>query len=191
MPVELLPDGRKRITPPLTEEDVLALEAGDAIDVNGMVYGARDAAHKRMAELLDAGEPLPFDPRGAVVYYVGPTPERPGNVIGAAGPTTAGRMDRYTPHLLEMGVKGMIGKGGRGEFVREELRRHTAVYMAALGGGGALAAPGDPGSAGRGLRRPRSRGDPGDPDGRFPRLGRERLPGSRLLCRDHEAMAPR
>lgn len=140
MPVEVLDDGRKRIRAPLSEGDVQELHAGDVVLVNGTVYAARDAAHKVLIEMLDRGEPLPFDPAGQIVYYVGPTPERPGNVIGSAGPTTANRMDRYTPRLLEIGLKGIIGKGGRGPAVREELRKHTAVYMAALGGGGALAA---------------------------------------------------
>lgn len=140
MPVERLDDGRKRVVPPLTEDDVRALEAGDVALIQGTVYAARDAAHKRMIEMLDAGRDLPFDPVGAVLYYVGPTPERPGNVVGAAGPTTASRMDKWTPRLLELGVKGMIGKGGRGPAVCEELAKHTAVYMAALGGGGALSA---------------------------------------------------
>jgi fumarate hydratase subunit beta len=138
--VEELGDGRKRLTPPLTGEDVRALHAGDVALVSGTVYAARDAAHKRFLSLLDEGEPLPFDPRGAVVYYVGPTPERPGKVVGAAGPSTAGRMDAYTPRLLELGLKGIIGKGGRGPGMAEEFRRHTAVYLAALGGGGALGA---------------------------------------------------
>lgn len=140
MPVEVLPEGRKRIRAPLSDDDVRALRAGDVVLVSGTVYAARDAAHKRMMELLDAGEPLPFDARGAIVYYVGPTPERPGNVVGSAGPTTASRMDAYTPRLLELGLKGIMGKGGRGPAVREALRTHTAVYMAALGGGGALGA---------------------------------------------------
>jgi fumarate hydratase subunit beta len=140
VPVEPLDDGRKRLVPPLTDRDVLELEAGDAVVVRGTVYAARDAAHRRFEDLLDRGEDLPFEPRGAVIYYVGPTPERPGNVIGAAGPTTASRMDRSTPALLALGVKAMIGKGGRGPQVREELHRHTAVALAALGGGGALAA---------------------------------------------------
>jgi fumarate hydratase subunit beta len=138
--VETLDDGRKRLTPPMDDADVDALMAGDVVVVQGPVYAARDAAHKRMVEMLDAGESLPFDPAGAVLYYVGPTPERPGNVIGSAGPTTASRMDKYTERLLELGVKGMIGKGGRGPVVREQLAQYHAVYMAALGGGGALAA---------------------------------------------------
>jgi fumarate hydratase subunit beta len=140
MSVEVLGDGRKRIRAPLTAEDVRQLHSGDVVLVNGTIYTARDAAHKRLIEMLDAGEELPFDPAGQIVYYVGPTPERPGHVIGSAGPTTASRMDKYTPRLLEIGLKGIIGKGGRGPAVRESLKEHTAVYMAALGGGGALAA---------------------------------------------------
>jgi fumarate hydratase subunit beta len=138
--VETMEDGRKRIRAPLTDDDVRALQIGDVVLVSGTIYAARDAAHKVLIEMLDRGEALPFDPAGQIVYYVGPTPERPGNVIGSAGPTTASRMDKYTPRLLELGLKGIIGKGGRGPAVREELSRHTAVYMAALGGGGALAA---------------------------------------------------
>jgi len=140
MPVELLEDGRKRVSAPLSDEDVRQLEAGDVVLVSGVIYAARDAAHKRLLEMLEAGESLPFDPTGQIVYYVGPTPEKPGHVIGSAGPTTASRMDRYTPTMLELGLKGIIGKGGRGAVVREALKEHTAVYMAALGGGGALAA---------------------------------------------------
>jgi fumarate hydratase subunit beta len=138
--VERLDDGRIRLQPPLTDDDVRELHAGDVALVSGTVFAARDAAHKRMEEDLLAGRDLPFDPAGAILYYVGPTPERPGNVIGAAGPTTASRMDRWTPMLLERGLKAIVGKGGRGPQVREELRRHTAVYLAALGGGGAIAA---------------------------------------------------
>lgn len=140
MPVEVLDDGRKRISAPLTDHDVRELEAGDVVLVSGTVYAARDAAHKRMMQMLEEGESLPFDPRGQIVYYVGPTPERPGNAVGSAGPTTASRMDKWTPRLLELGLKGIMGKGGRGPEVREELAKHTAVYMAALGGGGALSA---------------------------------------------------
>ncbi len=140
MSLEVLDDGRKRISAPLSDDDVRGLEVGDVVLVGGIVYAARDAAHKRMTEALDRGESLPFEPGGQVLYYVGPTPEKPGNVVGAAGPTTASRMDKYTPCLLELGVKGIVGKGGRGPAVREELKKHNAVYMAALGGGGALAA---------------------------------------------------
>lgn len=140
MPVEELEDGRKRVIPPLTEQDVRSLRAGDVVVVRGTVFAARDAAHKRLVEDLDAGRSLPFEPEGALIYYTGPTPERPGNVIGSAGPTTASRMDRYTIRLLELGVKATMGKGGRGSEVREAMKRHVAVYLAALGGGGALAA---------------------------------------------------
>ena len=140
MSVEVLEDGRKRVRAPLSDDDARALQIGDVVLVGGTIYAARDAAHKVLIEMLDRGEALPFDPAGQIVYYVGPTPERPGNVIGSAGPTTASRMDRYTPRLLDLGLKGIIGKGGRGPAVREELKKHTAVYLAALGGGGALAA---------------------------------------------------
>lgn len=140
MAVERLDDGRLRIRAPLSDDDVRELRAGDSVLVDGTVVAARDAAHRRFGELLEAGEQLPFDPRGAILYYAGPTPTRPGNVVGAVGPTTASRLDRFTPPLLELGVKCLVGKGGRGPKVREALQRHTAVYLAALGGGGALAA---------------------------------------------------
>jgi fumarate hydratase subunit beta len=139
MPVFDLADGLKRVEAPLSDDDVRALRAGDRVRVFGRVYGARDAAHKRIGEMLDRGETLPVDFAGQIVYYVGPTPARPGAVIGAAGPTTAGRMDRYTPRLLELGLRAAIGKGGRGAGLRPEFERHTACYLAALGGGGALA----------------------------------------------------
>lgn len=140
MPVELLEDGRKRINAPLSDDDVRALVIGDVVLVTGRVYAARDAAHRRMAEHLERSEPMPFDPQGQIVYYLGPTPARPGRVIGAAGPTTASRMDPFTPRLLNLGLKGIIGKGGVGPDVRRELVTHVAVSMAALGGGGAIAA---------------------------------------------------
>ena len=139
MPVSELPGGLKRVEAPLSDDDVRALRAGDRVRISGRVYGARDAAHKRLVEMLERGEPLPVDLAGQIVYYVGPTPARPGAVIGAAGPTTAGRMDRYTPTLLELGLKASVGKGGRGEALRSEFQTHTACYMAALGGAGALA----------------------------------------------------
>jgi fumarate hydratase subunit beta len=140
MPIERLEDDRVRILAPLSDEDIRELHAGDAVLVSGTVVAARDAAHRRFLQLLEAGEPLPFDPQGAILYYAGPTPARPGNVVGAVGPTTASRLDRFTPPLLERGVKCLVGKGGRGPEVREALRRYAAVYLAALGGGGALAA---------------------------------------------------
>jgi fumarate hydratase subunit beta len=129
-----------QITPPMTDETVAGLHAGDRVSISGLVYVARDAAHKRMMEALQAGQPLPFDPRGQIIYYMGPAPARPGNPIGSAGPTTAGRMDLYVPILLAAGLKGMIGKGNRSLPVREALRKHKAVYFAATGGVAALVA---------------------------------------------------
>ena len=116
------------------------LRSGDWVTIGGVVYVARDAAHKRMVEALDEGESLPFDPRGQVIYYMGPTPARPGRPIGSAGPTTSYRMDRYTPPLLDAGLKGVIGKGSRSHEVREAMRRNKAVYFATIGGAGALIA---------------------------------------------------
>jgi len=129
-----------RLTTPLRDEDVVALRAGRQVLISGAVYTARDAAHKRMADALARGEKLPFDIEGQVIYYVGPTPAPPGRVIGAAGPTTAGRMDAYTPSLLALGLKGTIGKGPRSAQVREALKQHKAVYFGAIGGAGALLA---------------------------------------------------
>ena len=123
---------------PLTKQALAPLKAGDTVLLSGVVYTARDAAHARMAELLDKGEPLPFALEGAAVYYVGPTPERPGCAIGAAGPTTSGRMDAYTPRLLDLGLACMIGKGKRSEAVIEAIRACGAVYFGATGGCGAL-----------------------------------------------------
>lgn len=129
-----------KLTTPLTKEALAVLRAGDTVLLSGTVYTARDAAHQRMTDLLDAGKPLPFSPEGSVIYYVGPTPERPGQVIGSAGPTTSGRMDAYTPRLLELGLAAMIGKGARNQAVKDAVVRRGAVYFAALGGAGALMA---------------------------------------------------
>ena len=128
------------ISPPLSDEDVMRLKIGDEVSLNGVIYTARDAAHKRLIELVDKGQELPFDIRGAIVYYVGPTPAKPGEVIGSAGPTTSYRMDSYTPTLLARGLKGMIGKGNRGSEVLEAMKKEKAVYFAAVGGAGALIA---------------------------------------------------
>ncbi|HHY94989.1 MAG TPA: Fe-S-containing hydro-lyase [Firmicutes bacterium] len=128
----------KNVTTPLSDEVVSELRAGDRVLISGYIYAARDAAHKRLFQLLQEGKELPFDLRGAVVYYVGPTPPKPGQVIGSAGPTTSGRMDSYTPALLEAGLKGMIGKGLRSQAVIEAMKKHGAVYFAAVGGAGAL-----------------------------------------------------
>lgn len=127
-----------RLETPLTDDDVARLRIGDHVRFNGVIYTARDAAHKRLIELMQRGEELPIDLRGQVLYYVGPTPPRPGQVIGSAGPTTAMRLDPYTPAMLELGVKAIIGKGGRGPEVREALKRHRAIYCIAVGGTGAL-----------------------------------------------------
>lgn len=129
-----------RITPPLTDGDVEKLRAGDRVLITGVLYTARDAAHKRLVELVEKGGELPFDPRGQIIYYVGPTPAKPGQAIGSAGPTTSGRMDVYTPKLLGLGIKATIGKGQRTEEVKEAMKRHKAVYMAAVGGAAALLA---------------------------------------------------
>ena len=126
------------VRPPLTEVQARALAAGTEVRLEGVVYAARDAAHKRMVEALDRGEPFPFDLEGAVIYYVGPSPGAPGQVVGAAGPTTSSRMDVYTSRLIERGLRGMIGKGERSTAVVEAMRRHGAVYFAATGGAGAL-----------------------------------------------------
>ena len=131
---------RYRLTTPATREDLAPLRAGDTVLLSGTVYTARDAAHKRMMELLDAGKDLPFPVEGSALYYVGPTPERPGQVIGSAGPTTSGRMDAYSPRLLDLGQAIMIGKGARNGAVKEAVVRNGAVYLAALGGAGALMA---------------------------------------------------
>ena len=127
-----------KLTTPCTAQDLEKLRAGDTVLLTGVVYTARDAAHKRMCEALDAGETLPFDLEGSAIYYVGPTPEKPGKIIGSAGPTTSGRMDAYSPRLLDLGNKMMIGKGKRDAAVKEAVVRNGAVYVAALGGAGAL-----------------------------------------------------
>jgi len=123
---------------PLTDDVIQKLRIGDYVYLTGTLYTARDAAHRRMTEALQKGEPLPVDIRGQVIYYVGPTPPKPGMVIGSAGPTTSVRLDPFTAPLLEAGLKGIIGKGGRGPQVREALQKHRAVYFLAVGGAGAL-----------------------------------------------------
>lgn len=128
----------RHITAPLQQDTVRSLRAGDYVYITGTIYTARDAAHKRMSETLDEGGKLPFDLEGNVIYYMGPSPAREGRPIGSAGPTTASRMDKYTPRLLDMGLKGMIGKGKRSEDVRQAVIRNGAVYFAAVGGAGAL-----------------------------------------------------
>jgi fumarate hydratase subunit beta len=129
-----------RLTAPLTDEDTLRLHADDHVWVGGRVYVARDAAHKRMLETLAQGQALPFDPVGQIIYYMGPSPARPGHPIGSAGPTTSYRMNPYTEPLLRAGIKGLIGKGERSEAVYRALREHKAIYLVAIGGAGALIA---------------------------------------------------
>lgn len=129
---------KKKITTPLTEEKVKELKAGDSVLITGTIYTARDAAHKRLVELLDKGEKLPIDVKDAVIYYVGPTPAKPGEAIGSAGPTTSYRMDPYAPRLLDIGLKGMIGKGLRSQEVIDSIKKNKAVYFAAIGGAAAL-----------------------------------------------------
>ncbi|MEW6723917.1 MAG: Fe-S-containing hydro-lyase [Bacillota bacterium] len=127
-----------RLQTPLESRELLELRAGDRVLLSGVVYTARDAAHQRMVEALDNQQPLPFDPIGQIIYYVGPTPGREGQAIGAAGPTTAGRMDSFAPRLIEVGLAGMIGKGTRSPRVVESMVEYGAVYFLAIGGAGAL-----------------------------------------------------
>ena len=130
----------RKITLPLTEELAKTLHAGDEVLVSGIIYTSRDAGHKRMCETLARGEELPFDPKDATIYYVGPTPAKPGQVIGSAGPTTSGRMDAYAPTMMSVGARGMIGKGARLPEVVEAMKKHSGVYFGAIGGAGALLA---------------------------------------------------
>jgi fumarate hydratase subunit beta len=128
----------RKIDLPLTDETVAGLRAGDDILLSGTMYVGRDSAHKRIVEALDEGRPLPFDLAGQTIYYMGPSPAKPGQVIGSAGPTTSGRMDSYSPRLMAEGLKGMIGKGMRSPAVKEAMKQYRAVYFAAIGGAGAL-----------------------------------------------------
>ena len=129
---------KKLIEDPLKDNDIVNLKSGDYVYLSGVIYTARDAAHKRMHESMKNGEPLPFDLDGNVIYYLGPSPAREGQIIGSAGPTTSSRMDKYTPDMLDQGLKGMIGKGKRSEEVISAIKRNKAVYFAAVGGAGAL-----------------------------------------------------
>ena len=128
----------KKITLPLNEKTLASLKAGDNLLLSGVLYVARDAAHRKMIDTLNKGEPLPFDVKGQTLYYMGPSPTPPGRVIGSAGPTTATRMDAYTPRLLAAGLKGMIGKGVRSQEVKDAMKKYKAVYLGAVGGAGAL-----------------------------------------------------
>ena len=126
------------LTPPLTDEDVIGLRSGDRVLITGTLLTGRDAAHKRLVDLIEKGEKLPVDLEGQVIYFVGPTPTRPGEAIGSAGPTTSYRMDAYSPVLIERGLKGMIGKGSRSREVVDAMMKHKAIYFAAVGGAAAL-----------------------------------------------------
>ena len=125
---------------PFSNEDIQSFKAGDMLYISGTVYTARDAAHKRLVEMIDQGEPMPFNFEGQAVYYAGPAPAKPGRPIGSVGPTTGGRMDAYSPTLIEKGLKVMIGKGTRSNEVIEAIKKHTGVYFAAIGGAAALMA---------------------------------------------------
>ena len=128
----------RKLQPPLAEADVRLLKAGDQVSLTGTIYTARDIAHKRLCESIDSGRKLPFELEGAIIYFCGPTPARPGRVIGAAGPTTSSRMDAFSPKLIANGLKAMIGKGYRGGGVREALKKYCAVHLSTIGGAGAL-----------------------------------------------------
>jgi fumarate hydratase subunit beta len=130
----------RQITSPIGADVIEGLKVGDQVLISGVIYVGRDAAHKRLVEALDRGDKLPFDLKGQTIYYMGPSPTKPGHVIGSAGPTTSGRMDAYTPRLLAAGLKAMIGKGLRTEAVKKAIREHKAVYFAAVGGAAALIA---------------------------------------------------
>jgi fumarate hydratase subunit beta len=138
LPVERINDLEVRLTMPVTEDDVRQLRIGDHVRISGVIYTARDAAHNRMIQTLNEGGELPIDIKGQLIYYVGPTPARPGHVSGAFGPTTSMRMDPFTPPLLEAGLKACMGKGNRGEEVRAALKKNVAVYLMAVGGAGAM-----------------------------------------------------
>jgi fumarate hydratase subunit beta len=131
-------DGIKEITPPLSDADIESLRAGDRVRITGVLYTARDAAHARLLPLIEKGETLPIDVRGQIIYYTGPSPARPGAIVGSIGPTTASRMDKYVPALLRLGLKGTIGKGYRSQPVKDALRQHKGVYFGAIGGAGAV-----------------------------------------------------
>ncbi len=126
------------LTTPLSDEDIEKLKCGDVVNLSGTIYTARDAAHKRLVDLIEEGKELPFDLKGSVIYFVGPTPPKPGDPIGSAGPTTSYRMDSYSPTMLKNGSKGMIGKGKRNQEVRDACKKYKAVYFGATGGAGAL-----------------------------------------------------
>jgi fumarate hydratase subunit beta len=131
-------DGIKDLRTPLTDADIESLKSGDRVRITGVIYTARDAAHGRLMPLMEKGERLPIDLKGSIIYYTGPSPARPGDVVGSVGPTTASRMDKFTPLLLKLGLKGTIGKGYRGQAVKDALKQYKGVYFGAIGGAGAV-----------------------------------------------------
>ena len=131
-------DGIKDLRTPLSDADIESLKAGDRVRITGVIYTARDAAHGRLMPLMDKGERLPIDVKGSIIYYTGPSPARPGDVVGSVGPTTASRMDKFTPSLLKLGLKGTLGKGYRGQVVKDALKQYKAAYFGAIGGAGAV-----------------------------------------------------
>ncbi len=181
-------DGFKEVRPPLSDADIESLKAGDRVRITGVLYTARDAAHGRLLPADGAGQPLPIDVKGQIIYYTGPSPARPGHVVGSIGPTTGGRMDKFTPKLLALGLKGTIGKGVRSQPVKDALREHKAVYFGAIGGAGAVLSRLREEARGRRLRRPRHRGHPPARGGRLPGHGHQRLPRRRSLPGRHEAV---
>jgi fumarate hydratase subunit beta len=138
MSVTTASDGIKDIRTPLTDEDAESLKAGDRVRISGVIYTARDAAHARLLPLIEKGQPLPIDIRGQIIYYTGPSPAPPGEVVGSIGPTTASRMDKFTPTLIKLGLKGTIAKGYRSQPVKDALRQWKAVYFGSIGGAGAV-----------------------------------------------------
>jgi fumarate hydratase subunit beta len=138
MSVTTAADGLKEVTTPLSDADVDSLKTGDRVRITGVVYTARDAAHGRLWPLIQAGQPLPIDVRGQIIYYTGPSPARPGDVVGSIGPTTGSRMDTFTPALLKLGLKGTMGKGARSQPVKDAFKQHKGVYFGAIGGAGAV-----------------------------------------------------
>ena len=138
MSVMTAADGIKEVATPLSNADIESLAAGDRVRISGVIYTARDAAHGRLFPLIEKGEALPIDVKGAIIYYTGPSPARPGDVVGSVGPTTASRMDKFTPALLKLGLKGTIGKGYRGQPVKDALKQYKAVYFGSIGGAGAV-----------------------------------------------------
>jgi fumarate hydratase subunit beta len=138
MSVTIAADGIKEIAPPLSDADVESLKSGDRVRITGVIYTARDAAHGRLFPLIERGEKLPIDVRGQIIYYTGPSPARPGEVVGSIGPTTGSRMDKFTPALLQLGLKATMGKGARSQPVKDAFKLYKGVYFGAIGGAGAV-----------------------------------------------------